>query len=82
MLCKMNVRVFYRSANSTPIGNAVEDLFGEDFDGRFESKYLARTIVEPLLYPSQVRIGDGAKIGLSWQVLACQSVGIFVAAAL
>ncbi|OLH71156.1 hypothetical protein DXO181_05820, partial [Xanthomonas oryzae pv. oryzae] len=39
-------------ANSTLIRNAVEDLLGEDFEGRFESKYLARTIVEPLLDPS------------------------------
>ncbi|WP_220124692.1 hypothetical protein, partial [Xanthomonas oryzae] len=30
-------------ANSTLIRNAVEDLLGEDFEGRFESKYLART---------------------------------------
>ncbi|OLK03802.1 hypothetical protein IXO599_17425, partial [Xanthomonas oryzae pv. oryzae] len=29
-----------------------------------------------------MRIGDGADIGLSWQVLARQPVGIFVAAAL
>ncbi|MGD3046599.1 hypothetical protein, partial [Xanthomonas oryzae] len=26
-------------ANSTLIRNAVEDLLGEDFEGRFESKY-------------------------------------------
>lgn len=51
-------------ANSTPIRNTVEDLLGEDFEGRFESKYLARTIVEPLFDPSQVRIGDAAEIGL------------------
>ncbi|OLK93469.1 hypothetical protein, partial [Xanthomonas oryzae] len=50
-------------ADSTLIRNAVEDLLGEDFEGRFESKYLARTIVEPRLDPSQVRIGDGADIG-------------------
>ncbi|OLI74411.1 hypothetical protein IXO151_01490, partial [Xanthomonas oryzae pv. oryzae] len=53
--------VVARGADSTLIRNAVEDLLGEDFEGRFESKYLARTIVEPLLDPSQVRIGDGAE---------------------
>ncbi|OLI90093.1 hypothetical protein, partial [Xanthomonas oryzae] len=50
---------YQTGANSTLIRNAFEDLLGEDFEGRFESKYLARTIVEPLLDPSQVRIGDG-----------------------
>ncbi|WP_178386819.1 hypothetical protein, partial [Xanthomonas oryzae] len=53
-------KTVFPAANSTLIRNAVEDLLGEDFEGRFESKYLARTIVEPLLDPSQVRIGDGA----------------------
>ncbi|WP_425479254.1 hypothetical protein [Xanthomonas bromi] len=28
---------FLSGANSTPIRNAVEDLLGEDFEGRFES---------------------------------------------
>lgn len=54
-------------ANSTLIRNALEDLLGEDFEGRFESEYLARAIVESLLDPSQVRIGDAAEIDLSWQ---------------
>ncbi|WP_218642623.1 hypothetical protein, partial [Xanthomonas oryzae] len=35
----------FQVANSTLIRNAFEDLLGEDFEGRFESKYLARTIV-------------------------------------
>ncbi|NYH50284.1 UNVERIFIED_ORG: hypothetical protein FHR68_003947 [Xanthomonas campestris] len=48
-----------RPANSTLIRNAVEDLLGEDFEGSFESEYLAWAIVESLLDPSQVRIGDG-----------------------
>ena len=47
-----------RPANSTLIRNAVEDLLGEDFEGSFESEYLAWAIVESLLDPSQVRIGD------------------------
>ncbi|WP_218642625.1 hypothetical protein, partial [Xanthomonas oryzae] len=34
----------FHQANSTLIRNAFEDLLGEDFEGRFESKYLARTI--------------------------------------
>ena len=48
-----------RPANSTLIRNAVEDLLGEDFEGSFESEYLAWAVVESLLDPSQVRIGDG-----------------------
>ncbi|WP_178382195.1 hypothetical protein [Xanthomonas oryzae] len=48
-------RWFLWSANLTPIRNAVEDLLGEDFEGRFESKYLARRIVEPLLDPTSPR---------------------------
>ncbi|CEE28756.1 hypothetical protein XAC3810_340041 [Xanthomonas citri pv. citri] len=52
------------------------------FKERFESEHLARTIVEPLLNRPQVRIGDDAEIGLSWQVLAGQPVGIFVASSL
>ncbi|WP_143690766.1 hypothetical protein, partial [Xanthomonas oryzae] len=36
-------RLIFDGANSTLIRNAFEDLLGEDFEGRFESKYLART---------------------------------------
>ncbi|OLK00709.1 hypothetical protein IXO367_19340, partial [Xanthomonas oryzae pv. oryzae] len=68
-------------ANSTLIRNAFEDLLGEDFEGRFESKYLSRTIVEPLFDRSQVRIGDGADIGLWWQVFAGEFLWILVCAA-
>ncbi|WP_219725773.1 hypothetical protein, partial [Xanthomonas oryzae] len=45
-LCLRRVMRGVLGANSTLIRNAVEDLFGEDFEGRFESKYLARTILE------------------------------------
>ena len=61
-------------ADSTPIRNVIEDLLKEEFEGHFESDYPARAIVEPLLDALRVRIGDGAEIGLPWQVLTRQPV--------
>ena len=52
MLVKLRKNIVFSRADSTPIRNAVEDLLGEDVEGRFESEYLAGTIIESLFDPS------------------------------
>ena len=64
------------------IRNGAERFLGEDFEGRFESEYLARTVVQALLDPAQLRVGDRAEIKLARQILANETVGVFVAATL
>src|SRR5271169_6078907 len=54
-----------------------------EFIGRgFEAQGLSRTLIESQSDRIEMGLGDAREVGSSWEVLADQAVGVFVAAAL
>ena len=68
--------------NSSLVRNSVDCFLAEDSEGRSVAEDLPGAVVKALLDPAQLRVGDRAEIKLARQVLANETVGVFVAATL